>query len=228
MELFSNQFFGMGLTLIVYALAQKLRKSYKNPFLNPVLTSTVIIIIVLLIIKVPYEAYFNGGSIISFFVGPSTVALAMPLYKNRNLLIENFASIITGTIFGVIGTLGSTLILVKIFELGEEISFSIMPHSVTTAIATELAGSYNGIESLTVASVIITGITGAIIGPIIFKRFNLKNPIAQGISMGTASHAVGTARALEMGEKQGSMSSLAIVLAGIITTIVFPLFMRFF
>lgn len=228
MEMFSNQLFGVGLTLVVYALAQKLKKTYKSPLLNPVLVSTIVIIAVLVVMNVSYEDYFNGGSMVSFFVGPATVALAMPLYRNRALFFNNVVPIMSGVIFGVVGSVVTTTILSKLFDLGNEITVSIVPHNVTTAIAADLAKTYNGIESLTVASVIITGVTGAIIGPIIFKKLGLTNPVAQGISMGTASHAVGTARALEIGEKQGAMSSVAIVLAGVVMTIVMPFFMKLF
>lgn len=227
MDIFSNELFGVALTLMVYVFAQKLRRTYKSPLFNPVFVSTVLIIAILLIIRVPYEDYFKGGRIISFFVAPATVVLAMPLYKNRKVFFDNLIPILSGVTFGVIGSLVSTAIFAKVFDLSDEIAYSIMPHSVTTAIATDLVKTYNGIESLTVASVIVTGIVGAIVGPIIFDKLGLKNHVAQGIALGTASHAVGTARALELGEKQGAMSSVAIVLAGILTTILMPIVMSF-
>ena len=157
------------------------------------------------------------------FLGPATVILAVPLYKQLLLLKKNFVPIIIGISVGSVVSVISVILLSTVFNLDKEIIISLIPKSVTTPIGVEISNSLGGITGITVMAVILTGITGAIIAPTVCKIFKINNPVARGIGIGTASHAVGTSKALEIGETEGAMSSLSIGIAGLITVVVAPI-----
>lgn len=181
--------------------------------------SIVSIIGMIIAFDIPYTSFAKGGSVIHAFLGPVTVVLALPLYRQKDLLLQHKYSILTGVTAGVISSLASVVILSRWFGLTEVLEQSIMPHSVTTPIGIGIVHSLNGIEGITVLSIVITGVFGALISPFILKICRIVHPIAKGIGIGTASHAIGTTKAMELGETEGAMSGLAIGLAAIITVI---------
>lgn len=182
--------------------------------------SIIVIVGVLLVFKIPHENYAKGAAFIHAFLGPVTVVLAYPLYRQRKLLIHHRYAILGGVCSGVISAIVSVVVLCRWLNLTDILERSLLPHSVTTPIGIGVVQSLNGIEGITVLSIIITGIFGALISPLLLKVLNVTHPIAKGISIGTASHAIGTSKALEMGETEGAMSGLAISLAAIVTVLV--------
>lgn len=224
--LINNQMFGIMLTTLIYILAVKLFVLSKSSIINPILISIVAIIAVLKIFNIPYETYNIGGSIFTTLITPATVALAIPLHKNLHLLKKHFKSILTGIIVG--NTLNCVLVgyVCKLFAYKPEIIASFMPKSVTTAIAVGLAKNINGIESITIILVIVTGITGATLGPSIYKMLNVDDKVAIGVSLGSASHAVGTSKAIEMDKEIGAMAGLSIGLTGLYVILIAPLILK--
>lgn len=231
-SLINNMLFGVVISLIAFELALFIRKKTKMVFLNPLLVSIAIVIAFLLIFKIDVEIYNVGGNFINMFLGPATVVLAVPLYNQLENLKKYAVPIIVGIFFGsVIGVI-SIIISCLIFNLNEEIISSLLPKSVTTPIGIEISSQLGGIIPITVLAILITGIIGAVIAPIVCKVFKIKNKVAIGVAIGTSSHALGTTKALEMGEVEGAMSSLSIGVAGIMTVFIAPsvyqLFISFF
>ena len=217
-----NMFFGIVISLIAFELGKIIYNKTKLPIFNPLLTSIIIVIVILKIFNIDFELYNKGGQFINMFLGPATVILAVPLYKQLLLLKKNFVPIIIGISIGSVVSVISVILLSTVFNLDKEIIISLIPKSVTTPIGVEISNSLGGITGITVMAVILTGITGAIIAPTVCKIFKINNPVARGIGIGTASHAVGTSKALEIGETEGAMSSLSIGIAGLITVVVAP------
>lgn len=220
--------FGVVITIIIFSISRKVNGKIKSPLLNPILVSIVSIICILMIFNVDYGTYNKGGSIISFFLGPATVALAVPLYKQIKLLKENLLPILIGITVGSFTGIISVIILSKLFKLDNLLLLSLVPKSTTSAIAIDISSEIGGNAALVIAFVILTGVGGYIMGPSLFKLFKINNKIAKGIAIGTTSHAVGTAKAIELGETEGAMSSLAIGVAGLVTVFLAPLILRIF
>ena len=223
MELLNSPLFGVCLTIIAYVIGMEIYKKFKLPILNPILIALIIIIPVLLYFKIPLETYKKGGDLISFFLAPATVVLAVPLYKKIDLLKQHFIPILGGVIVGVLASILSCTLIGKVLGLNLSLIKSSLSKSLTTPIAIELSKQVGGVVPITIVMVMITGITGAVMAPFICKVFKIKNEIARGIAIGTASHAVGTSRAIEMGETEGAMSGLAIGVAGVLTVFILPL-----
>ncbi|HZK33014.1 MAG TPA: LrgB family protein [Tissierellaceae bacterium] len=215
--------FGVGISILVYTFSSYISGRLRIKILNPLLLTMIIIVGILLLLRIDYDIYNKGGQIISFFLGPATVVLAVPLYKQINLLKENLLPILTGILVGSISGIISILGLGKLFNLDLILISSLIPKSTTTPIAMEISTILGGNSSLTVTFVVITGLSGYIIGEKVLEIVGIKEPIAKGIALGTASHAIGTAKAIEMGEVEGAMSSLSIGVAGIITVFLVPL-----
>ena len=224
--LLDSPLFGITLTIGAMVLFQLLFRKTHNPLLNPQIFAIIGIIVFLKLTGVTYQTYNQGGQVISFFLGPVTVALAVPLYRQFDKLKKNAAPILLGIFAGTVTAVLATVGLSLLFHLNREMIASLAPKATTTAIAMELSQVLGGIPSLTVAFVILAGLTGFIIGEQWLNVFHIKSRIARGIGLGTASHALGTTRALLMGEEEGAMSSLAIGVAGIMTSILLPVFMR--
>jgi len=225
-ELLNSPFFGINLTIFSYLLGMAVYKKLKLPIFNPILVALTFISAILLTFKIPLEYFSKGGDIITIMLGPATVVLALPLYNKIHLLKENFLPIMGGIVAGVITTIISCYLLGKAFGLNETLVLSSLPKSITTPIGLSLSKDIGGHISITMVMIIITGITGAVISPTVCKIFKIKNPVAKGIAIGTASHAIGTSKAIEMGEEEGAMSSLAIGVAGIMTVIILPLLIK--
>lgn len=223
--LLNTPIFGILLSVIAFEIGILISRKTKNPLLNPLLVAIIIVIVFLLGLGIPKEKYDLGGSFILFFLGPATVVLAVPLYKQIELLKKDFVPIIVGILAGSVTSIMSVILLSKLFRIDLSIAVSMLPKSVTTAIGMEISKEIGGIVSLSVAVIVLTGITGAVIGPGLLKLFRIKDDVAQGVAIGTAAHAVGTSKAMELGETQGAMSGLSIGIAGIATVILVPLLM---
>lgn len=219
--------FGVGVSILAYSIGLMVAKRTRLAIMNPLLLAMVVVISILTLLGVDYQTYNKGGAMITFFLGPATVVLAVPLYRQWELLKSNLMPILTGIAVGSIAGVASIIILGRLLDLDAVLIASMVPKSTTTPIAIEISAVLGGNPSLTATFVSITGITGFIAGVRIIDAFGIRNPIAKGIAMGTASHAVGTAKAMEVGEVEGAMSSLSIGVAGIITVFLIPVIMWF-
>lgn len=222
-----DPFFGIILTIIIFKLSKKISNKLDFALFNPLLLSIIIIIIILKVLNVNYETYYLGGKILNSLIGPATVALAIPLYKNFHLLKKHYKSILLGIIVGNTFNMLLIIVLTKLFSYDKKLIISFLPKSITTAIAVGLSESLGGILSVTVILVIITGISGAVFGPVIFKLLKINDDIAIGVSLGSSSHAIGSSRAIEYNEKAGAMAGLSIILTGIFVIFIAPLALRF-
>ena len=221
-DIISNPVFGVLISIIAYKIGEIIKAKFKLSVFNPLLTAIVIVVGFLSLSNITYEDYSKGGEIISFFLAPATIALALPLYKKFDLFKKNAVPIIVGIVCGAVSGIICVIGLSKIFNLSDELTISLIPKSVTTPIGMAISEQMGGMPSITVIVVIITGIVGSIIGPILNKALKINDKVAMGIAMGNASHAVGTSKAMEIGETEGAMSSLTIAIAGIITVILAP------
>ena len=219
--------FGVCISLVAYQIGTFVRKKTGISILSPLVTATAIIIIFLLATGIDYETYNEGASFLRYFLTPATVCLAIPLYQKLQMLKENFAAIIIGIFSGVLASAFSILGLCLLFDFEHEMYVTLLPKSVTTAIGIGVSEELGGIVALTTAAIIIAGNVGGMFAEIIFKVFRIKEPISKGVSLGNASHVMGTSKALEIGETEGAMGSLTIAVAGIITVIVLPLLTDF-
>lgn len=217
--MFNSLYFGLALSLFMYFTVDYLKKWIKTSLFNPLLISSLLIILILALLKIEYSEFNQSAQWLHFMLTPATIVLAVPLYQQIKLLQEHALVIFLGVLSGVIASLISVYLLSLLFGLDQTMLITLLPKSITAAIAIGVAEEYQGIVTITVAAVIITGITGNVIAEPVCKFFRIKNPIAKGIAIGTSSHVVGTSKAMEMGEVEGAMSSLAIVVAGLATVI---------
>ena len=219
-----NILFGIVISLISFEVGLFIYKKTKFPLFNPLLISIILIIGFLILFKVDFDVYNKGGQFIKMFLGPATVVLAVPLYKQLQLLKQHLIPIFIGILLGSSVGIFSVVFFGYIFKLDKLITISLLSKSVTTPIGIEITNQLGGLAPVTVLSIILSGIIGAIIGPILCKLFKINERVAIGISLGTAAHAVGTTKALELGETEGAMSSLSIGIAGIMTVFLAPAF----
>lgn len=215
-------FFVISGTILAYLFAKWLYKRVYTPLLLPVAIATLVIVIFLLVFNISYDTYMIGGEWINAFLGPAVVALAFPLYQNRDILKRLAVPIIVGTFIGSIIGIVTGVLLVKVAGFEESIIFSLTPKSVTTPVAMDISNSLGGIASLAAVFVMIAGISGAMISKHVFKLFKISNPVGRGVGLGSASHAIGTARALENGLLEGSISTIAMILSAIFVSITTP------
>lgn len=218
--IFASPFFSIALCIFAYALSVWINQKTKLSICNPLLLSIVFVIIVLKLLRIPYDEFMTGGTMISMFLAPATASLSLTIYRQFDILKANFIPTVIGVLVGSVVSIGSIFVMCKLFGLDQKMTASLLPKSVTTAIAIEVSSQLNGIVPITVAAVVFTGILGAVLAPKMIQIFNIKNPVAVGVGIGTCSHSVGTSKALELGEVQGCMSSVSIALAGIITVII--------
>ena len=223
-ELFASPFFGISLSVIAFWVGVRIQKKTGLVLCNPLLIAIVLVSAVLLVCRIPYASYNQGGAIINMFLAPATACLAVSIYTQINLLRENWLPILAGCTAGSITSMGSIYLMCRLFRLDEAVSASLIPKSVTTPIAVSISENLGGIQAITVVAVILTGILGSILAPVLIKTFRVKDPVAAGLAIGACSHAVGTSRALELGETEGAMSGLSIGICGILT-VVFSLFL---
>ena len=226
-SVFNTEIFGVIITILFFNIGIYIQKKTKNPIFNPLLISILGIILFLSITNIPYESYKLGGDIINLFLGPVTIVLAVPLYKQFDLFKKYLVEILIGITCGVIVSFISIKLVGYFTNADINIINSLLPKSITTPMGISLTRMLNGIEAITVVSIILTGILGAIIAPIVFKIGRINHPVAKGIALGTSAHALGTAKALQMGEVEGAMSGLSIGVCGIITVVLIPIITRF-
>ena len=219
-EFLSNSaLFGALLSITIYFICTRIRKRFNFALLNPFLLTIIFVILALLLLKVDYQAYYQGAKVLNYLLTPATVCLAIPLYEQFSLLKKNFWAIFAGILAGVLAALTSVLLLALLFKLDHAQYITLLPKSITTAIGMVVSEEMGGYPGITSAVIMITGVTGNVLGPGILKLIRITNPVAKGIAMGTSAHAIGTATAFEMGETEGAMSSLSIAVAGIITVL---------
>lgn len=212
------------LTLASYLLGVFFQKKSGVAILHPFITATIVIIGTLLIFDIPYEDYRAGNRILGFLLGPSVVALALRLYDNIGIVRKNLVAITSAVVVGSIVGIAGVWAIGKAFGCDEVFIKSLEAKSVTTPIAIELTNAIGGSSALVAISVVITGVLGAVLGPSLIKLLRLTDPIAKGVAMGCASHGVGTGRAIELGALEGAVSGLCIVLMGLATSLLIPLF----
>ena len=212
-------FFGVMISIVMYEIGVYLKKKTKLAILNPLLFSIAAVIILLLACHIDYATYNNGAKYLSYLLTPATVCLAVPLYEQFELLKKNIKAIMAGIISGALTSVTCVLVLSVLFHLSHAEYVTLLPKSITTAIGMGVSEELGGVVTITVAVIIITGVFGNITAEFICKLFHIEEPIAKGIAIGSASHAVGTAKAMELGEIEGAMSSLSIAVSGLITVV---------
>lgn len=222
-----SMFAGVTLSLVAYLVGTLLKKKFKLGIFNPLLISIVVSIAVLVVGKVDYDTYNEGAKYLSWLLTPATVCLAIPLYEQWGLLLKNFKAVMLGLVAGTITSLTTVLVLALLCGLSHEEYVTLLPKSITTAIGMGVSEELGGYVTITVAVIIITGVLGNIFGELICKIFKIDEPISRGLAFGASSHAIGTAKALEIGEVEGAMSSLAIAVSGILTVALSSVYANF-
>ncbi len=212
--------FGILLSLLAFGIGVFCNRVFKSPIVNPLLVGISLVIIFLSVTKIPLEYYETGGDIISLFLAPATTVLAYSIYRQIALLKKYFLPVCLGCLVGSCVSVASVIGLCRLFHVEEKLTATMIPKSVTTPIAMEVSRSLGGMPSVTVAAVVVTGILGAILCPVLIRVFKIKNPIAAGVGIGTSSHAMGTSKAVELGEIEGAMSGISIGVAGILTVLI--------
>lgn len=222
-----SAYFGVVLSLTAYILGALLKKKFKSGLLNPLLVSIIITILVLVFAHIDYDTYNSSAKYLSWLLTPATVCLAIPLYEQFELLKQNWKAVICGITAGVITSLIAILAVSIIFKLDHKVYVTLLPKSITTAIGMGVSEELGGYVTITVAVIVITGVLGNILAEAVCKIFKINEPIAKGIAIGSAAHAIGTAKAMEIGEIEGAMSSLSIAVAGILTVVGASVFAAF-
>lgn len=220
--LLENPMFGILLSLAAFEVGLWLQKKTKLLFLNPLLIAIILVIALLMLSGISLTTYQLGGDIISLFLGPATVVLAVPLYQQVQSLKNYFLPIMVGIVCGIAVGLVSTLLCAWIVQMEPQIIASLVPKSITTPIGMELSSELGGIQAITVLAILVTGIIGAVVAEFVFRIFCIEHPIARGIALGCSAHAIGTSKALQLGHVEGAMSSLAIGVCGILTVFLAP------
>lgn len=224
----NSAFFYTFITLAFYLICVFIQKKLRQTWFNPLLMSIVFTVIMLLAGNVKYEVYEENTKLIGYFLTPATACLAVPLYEKLGELKKNALAIFAGIFSGVMTSALCIGAIVLIFKLDESLLASFLPKSITTAIGVGMAEELGGIAALTAISIIITGIVGNILAEIVCKIFKITDPVAIGAAIGTSSHAGGTAKAIQLGQTEGAISGLAIAVAGIMTVVIAPVFMKLF
>lgn len=227
-DMFQNSLFaGVTISLLAYLFGSILKKKFKSGIFNPLLISIVVTILVLVCAKVDYTTYNKGAEYLSWFLTPATVCLAIPLYEQWELLKSCYKAVILGILAGVLTSLGTVFVLSELMNLSHREYVTLLPKSITTAIGMGVSEELRGYVTITVAVIVVTGVLGNIFGELICKIFRITEPVSKGLAFGSASHAVGTAKAIEIGEVEGAMSSLSIAVAGIMTVVLSSVFANF-
>ena len=223
----NSAFFGVMLSLTSYGIGTILKKRFHIGIFNPLLISIIISIIVISLFHIDYDHYYEGAKYLSYLLTPATVCLAIPLYEQFSLLQKNSMAIIAGIVAGVFTSLGCIFGMALLFRFSHEEYVTLLPKSITTAIGIGVSEELGGYVSITAIVIVVTGVLGNVIAEGIFRLFKITDPIAKGVSLGTASHAIGTSKALEIGDIEGAMSSLSIVISGLLTVIFASIFAEF-
>ena len=203
------------------------KRRWKLPVFNPLLIAIILVIGFLLLFRVDYEAYNSSAKYLSYLLTPATVSLAIPLYQKLELLKKNGLAILVSVFSGAVASMGSILAMALLFGLSHEGYVTLLPKSITTAIGIGVAEELGGYPTITAAVIIITGVFGNMVAETLCKVFKISHPVARGLAIGSAAHAIGTTKAMEMGDVEGAMSSLSIVVSGILTVIGANVFAQF-
>ncbi len=217
-------FFGALISLLAYEVGLLARKKLKLALFNPLLIAVLCVMAANRVLGVDYEHYNRGGQYLSYLMTPATVALAVPLYEQLHLLKKNWKAVLGGISAGVLAGAGGIWALSKLFGLQHEQYVTFLPKSITTAIGMDVSAQLGGVVAITTATIIITGILGNVIAEGVFYVFKIHEPVARGLALGNSAHAIGTAKAMELGPVEGAMSSLAIVVAGVMTVVAASVF----
>lgn len=220
-------FFGAVVSLLAYEVGLMLKHRFRLAILNPLLIAVICVIGVNAVMKVDYQTYNAGGQYLSYLLTPATVCLAVPLYEQLALLKKHLTAVICGIVAGVLASMVGVLICALVFGLEHELYVTLLPKSITTAIGMGVSEELGGIVTITVATIIVTGILGSVIADEVFALFRIEEPVARGLALGNASHAIGTAKAMEMGQVEGAMSGLAVAVAGLLTVVTASVFAQF-
>ena len=223
----NSLFFGAAISLIAYEAGLLLKRKFKMAIFNPLLIAIVVSIVFLAVGNIDYEVYNEGAKFLSWLLTPATVCLAIPLYEQWDLLKNNHKAVLLGLTAGVVTSLVTVLVLSLLLGLSHEEYVTMLPKSITTAIGMGVSEELGGYVTITVAVIIVTGVLGNMFGELICKVFKIEEPISKGLAFGSAAHAIGTAKAMEIGEIEGAMSSLAIAVSGILTVILSSVFAHF-
>ena len=223
----SSATIGVVISLIGYYIGVLLKKKFKSGILNPLLISIILVIIFLVVTKTEYQNFNASAQYLSWLLTPATVSLAIPLYTELDRLKKNIRAIAISITVGTVVSLLCILVMSMLFHLTHEQYVTFLPKSITTAIGMSVSEEMGGVVSITVAAIIVTGIFGNVAGETVFKIFRITEPVAKGLALGTSAHAIGTSKAMELGEVEGAMSSLSIVTAGILTVILANVFGMF-
>ena len=227
-EILKNSlFFGSFLSVGTYWGALKLRQRWNTPLLNPLMLSIAFIILFLRLTGISYEQYDRGAQYLTYFITPATICLALPLYRQFHHLRKNYKAILLAVLSGTLSGLICILALSYVMKLNHQQYVTFLPKSITTAIGIGLSEELGGNSTITVTAIVLTGILGSVLGEWICKVFKIKHPISVGLALGTASHVIGTSKAMEIGEIEGAMSSLSVAIAGIMTIVFASLFAGF-
>lgn len=227
-EFLSNSiFFGAVLSLAAYETGLLLKRRFRLAVLNPLLLAVICVMAVLVIFDIDYDKYNEGAKYISYLLTPATVCLAVPLYEQLSLLRKNLKAVAAGIVSGVLASMVSILLFSWLFGFSHEQYVTLLPKSITTAIGMGVSQELGGIVTITVAVIIITGIMGNVLAEFVYRIFKIHEPVAKGLALGTAAHAIGTAKAIELGPVEGAMSSLSIAVAGLLTVLAAPVFAGF-
>lgn len=226
MEFLENKYLLLALTFGVFALFRGLQRKTGWVLLNPILLTMIVLIVFLKVTGISYETYQEGGHLIEFWLKPAIVALGVPLYLQLEMIKKQWLPILLSQLVGCLVGLVSVILIAKGLGATPEVICSLAPKSVTTPIAMEVSEATGGIPSLSAAVVILVGLFGAVLGFKVMDFGHIKSPIAQGLSMGTASHAIGTSAAMEVGKKYGAYASLGLTLNGIFTALLTPTVLR--
>lgn len=222
-----STYFAVALSLICYAFAARLQRRFPTPFLNPLVVSSAAIIVLLLVLDIPNDSYQQGCQTLSYLLTPATICYSISFYEQFQKLKRHLPGILLGVLAGIICSLGSVYLLSRLFALEKTVLISLLPKSITTAIGVALSEEIGGLAAITTAAICITGNLGNMIGPMLCKLFRLEEPIAQGVAFGTSSHVIGTAKAMEINQLAGAVSSLSLTIAGLITTLLLSFLTQF-
>ena len=221
--LLESQFFGLFLSLAFFQLARWLNRKAGREVISPLLFATLLCIAVLLVFDIDFDVYNRGAQYLDVLLTPATICLAIPLYRQYELLRRNAVAVLAGSVAGVAAHVAGCLLMLAVFRMEAAEFITLLPKSITTAIGKSLSAELGGYPAITMAAIMITGLFGAAIAPALLRLFRVRDPLAQGLAIGTASHAAGTSTAVQMGEVQGAASSLAIVVTGLLTVVAAPL-----
>ncbi|MBQ9148962.1 MAG: LrgB family protein [Oscillospiraceae bacterium] len=223
----SSSFFFTALTLVAFALASACQKKWKIAVLNPILLSAAVIIVLLKLLDIPNETYQAGCKVLTFLLTPATICLAIAFYEQFQSLRKHLPAVVVGVLAGTVCSIGAIYVMAKLMGLDDAITASLLPKSVTTAIGAALSEEIGGIAAISTAAIIITGIIGNMVGPLLCKVLRLEDPVAQGVAFGTAAHVIGTSKAVELSALAGAVSSLSLTIAGLATCVILSFLTQF-